>query len=265
MPSIAKRIRRLLPLIAIAAAALAAVAVAAIVLLPRLGDGEPSGPRAVIADQLSLTAPNQAFADEATAMLEGAGYDVDYVAGEDVDVDFYRKLPTRHYDVVLLRVHAGRHTNLGGKETDDAHLFTSEPYSQKKSVYAQLDGLLKGVAYNKETAARGEVYFGIPASFVSESMEGNFGGAAVVLMGCDGLRGQKVAKAFVQKGAGAVVGWDDLVSAAHTDDATLAWLRHYLDDHMSVQDAAAAARTELGADPSTGAELHSYPSIKQLQ
>jgi hypothetical protein len=255
--------RRTAAITAFVGVGLAAIAVAVIVLIGRPwggASGEPSGPRAVIVDQLSLTAPDQAFVDDATSLLETAGYAVDYVPGKQVSVDFYRQLPSHHYALILLRVHAGRHTNLAGKETDDAHLFTSEPYSKKKYVYDQLAGRLKGVAYNKTTAARGEVYFGIPALFVTESMQGNLGGAGIVLMGCDGLRGQKVAQAFVQKGAGAVVGWDDLVGADHTDAATLALLRHYLDDHMSLQDAAAAARTDVGPDSSSGAELRSYPS-----
>jgi hypothetical protein len=247
-------------LIAVAAAALAALAVAALFVLPLFGAGGPSGPRAVIVDQLDSTAPDQPFVDDATSMLEAAGYAVDYLPGEKVNVDFYRRLPSHNYEIILLRTHAGLRRDKDGKLTGDAHLFTSEPYSKKKYVDEQVATRLKAAGYNKESIARGELFFAIPELFVTDSMKGNFGGAAVVLMGCDVFRSEKLAEAFVQKGAGAVVGWNDLVTSAHTDDATLAWLDHYLNDHMSAQAAAAAAASDVGPDPSSGAELLSYPS-----
>ena len=258
--SLTRRVRRLLPLIGLAAAALA---VAAIVVL-LLSDGADARPRAVIADQLNLTAPDQLFVDEATSMLEGAGYRVDYVPYEDVDVDFYRNLTSHHYEVILLRTHAGLRPVQDGAGTVDAHLFTSEPYSETAYTREQVAGSLKAAGYNRASVARGELFFAIPVAFVRDSMKGNFGGAAVVLMGCDVFRSENLAEAFVERGAGAVVGWDELVTAEHTDAATLAWLRHYLDDDMSAQDAAAAARTDVGPDPSTGAHLLSYPSSMQL-
>lgn len=254
--SLARRLGRLWPLIAIAAATLAAVA-AVIVVVPRSIGGE-AGPRAVIVDQLSLNAPDQAFVVDATAMLERAGYAVDYVPAKKVSVDFYRRLPTHHYEIILLRTHAGLRKAKDG--TLAANLFTSEPYSKTRYADEQAAGRLKLAAGNREAFARGQIYFAISGSFVTDSMKGNFGGAAVVLMGCSAFRSQTLAQAFVQKGAGAVVGWDDLVSADHTDAATLDLLQHYLDVYMPLQDAAAAARTDVGPDPSSGAELLSYPS-----
>jgi hypothetical protein len=255
--SFVRRLRWRWWLVAVAAALLV-IAVGAIAASLR-SDGPPSGPRAVIADQLDTTAPNQQFVDEATALLENAGYAVDYVAGEDVDVGYYRKLATHGYDIILLRTHAGLRRDENDKLTGDAHLFTSEPYSKKKYVDEQVAKQLKAAGYNQQSVARGELFFAIPESFVTDSMKGDFGGATVVLMGCDVFRSEKLAEAFVQRGASGVVGWDDLVSASHTDAATLAWLHYYLDTNLSAQDAAAAAAAEVGPDPGTGAELRAYP------
>lgn len=260
--------RRAAAFTALAVVGLTTLAVVVMILSGRPWGGtssEPSGLRAVIADQLDLTAPSQSFADEATAMLEAAGYAVDYVPGEEVDVDFYRNLPKQHYDVILLRVHAGLRRDKDGNLTGDAHLFTSEPYSKKTYVDEQLAKRLKAAGYNKETVARGELFFAIPEQFVSESIRGNFEGAALVLMGCDVFRSEKLAEAFVQRGAGAVVGWDDLVTSGHTDSATLAWLSYYLDSRLSAQDAATAAASDVGPDPSTGAQLRSYPATNKSQ
>lgn len=248
--------KRYRPLLLAAAVASAAAAIALATLFTRGGDGPPS---AVIVDQLSLSQPNPRFAEEATALLERAGYEVDYVSGEEATVELYRRLPAYGYDIVLVRAHAGRRIDDDGKLTDYAHLFTGEPYSPADHLDEQRDGHLQVVAYDEASVAAGEAFFGIPESFVSETMLGDFDGAAVVLMGCDVLRADALAGAFAGRGAGAVIGWDDQVSAAHTDAATLALLRYVVDDAMSIEEAAAAAAAELGPDPAYGAELVSYP------
>ncbi len=218
---------------------------------------EAGPPRVAIVDQLSLTAPNPAFAGEATQMLEAAGYAVDYYPGEQVTVDFYRDLAKRDYELVLLRAHAGRH-QVDGKLPDDTRLFTSEPYSPTKYVEEQRDGRLSISLFDRGQSEESELYFGIPAEFVTSSMKGNFDGATVVLMGCDVLRGERLAQAFVEKGAVAVVGWDGPVSASHTDAATLNLLERMLDDELAAPDAAAAAMAELGPDPFYDSVLLSY-------
>jgi hypothetical protein len=81
--------------------------------------------RAVVLDQLSLTAPNEAFVDRVRGLLTGAGYAVDYFAGEQVRVGLLKDLPLRGDELILLRVHSARIEAAGGK-TDDVALFTGE-------------------------------------------------------------------------------------------------------------------------------------------
>ena len=239
--------------------ALALVAVAAFfVLSPSAGEA-PGPPRAVIVDQLELTAPNPDFAKQATELLEAAGYEVDYVPGDEVTVDYYRELPSKGYEIVLLRAHAAGRELAVDDYGDDVSLFTSEAVSATAYTKEQRDGLLKGVGYTREQMERGELLFGIPSSFVRESMQGDFGGATVVLMGCDVLRAKNMAEAFVGRGAGAVVGWDATVSARHTDLATLSMLRYLLVDELPVQEAAAASMAEVGPDPFYDSVFLSYP------
>ena len=73
-----------------------------------LARSEESTLKAVVVDQLALTEPNAAFVANVTGMLGQAGYEVDYVPGEEVTVDFYRDLPTRGYELLVLRVHTAR-------------------------------------------------------------------------------------------------------------------------------------------------------------
>ncbi len=239
--------------------ALAVGAVAAFFVLSGSDGGPPGPPRAVIVDQLELTAPNPDFAKQATELLEAAGYEVDYVPGAEVTVDYYRELPSKGYEIVLLRAHAAGRELSDDEYGDDVSLFTSERVSATKYAKEQRERLVKGVGYNREQMERGELYFGIPSSFVQRSMKGDFGGATVVLMGCDVLRAQNMAEAFVDRGAGAVVGWDAPVSARHTDAGTLSMLRYLLVDELPVQEAAAAAMAEVGPDPYYDSVFLSYP------
>jgi hypothetical protein len=227
-------------------------------LLSEEGGGGNDGNRlsAVIIDQLSLSQPNPSFAQQATAKLEAAGYQVDHASGEGVTVELYRRLSSYGYDLVLLRTHAGRRVE-NEELTDYAHLFTGEAYEPSRHVDEQRDGHLRIVAYDEAAIERGETFFGITETFVSERMQGDFNGATVMLMGCDVLRADALADALIERGASTVVGWDDQVSAGHTDAATLALLDKLLQGTPAAE-AASLVAEETGPDPYYGAELVSY-------
>lgn len=220
------------------------------------GDGVSNGQRAIIVDQLQATQPNPDFRVKASDTLSQAGYSVDYVSGDQVTVDFFRTLPSKDYDVVLLRVHAGITTEVDadtGERTGQEYvsLFTNEKYDADKYAADQMGRLGQARYANGE----GDTLFGIGPAFVKDSMEGDFGGALVVLMGCDGLRTQTTAQAFLDKDASAFVSWSDQVSGGHTDDATVKLLRHLYVDNQSVEQAVAATADEVGPDPLYDGEL----------
>ncbi len=242
-----------------AVSAIAAVIVLAFVLLSGGNDpanvGDDAELRAIIVDQLQVTAPNPDFVSETRGLLAEAGYSVDYVAGESVTVDFYRTLPTKGYDLVLLRVHAGITTEVDAETgertgTEYVSLFTGEAYDDTKYSEEQLNRLGKATY-----TTGGDALFGIGPEFVDKSMEGNFGGALVVMMGCDGLRSQTTAEAFLGRGAGSFVSWTKQVSAPHTDEATDLFLRRLLIEGLSVQEAVDQTSAEIGPDPAYDGEL----------
>jgi hypothetical protein len=241
---------------ALAAAALASAGlVIAAVFWGLSSGGEPSGPKtAAIVDQLSLTQPNPAFAEAARGVLEQAGYLVDYYEGNEVTVDFYSRLPTHDYDLVVLRAHSGL-AAIEGEMEDYVGLFTGEPYDETKYADLEEAGLVGPASYFDGS----ERVFGISPGFITSSMEGEFDGATVILMGCDGMKFEATADAFVRKGAKAVVGWSARVSAEHTDAATEDLLRRLLVDGLDTKEAVAATMSEVGWDPQYGGRLVSYP------
>jgi hypothetical protein len=213
--------------------------------------GADSSQRAVIVDQLSATQPNQGFADSTTAVLEGAGYSVDYYSGDEVTVDLYRRLPEGNYDLVILRTHSTADVSRGEEEVTSVSLFTNEPYTKDRYYDEQLEARV-GFAQYEEGGPR---WFGITSAFVKESMKGDFDDALVIGMGCQGLVNELAAEAFAAKGASAFIGWDRNVSAEHTDKATERLLQLIVGEGLSPEEATAKTMRELGPDPYYGGSL----------
>ncbi len=214
-----------------------------------------SEPKAAIVNQLSLTYPNQTFVQTATNTLAQAGYTTDYYPGEKVTVEFYRNLPTHGYKIVVLRTHSA----LVSTDKPPVTLFTSEPYSQTAYVYEQLRDQVGWVTYRFERDTPKEpTYFGISPLFVKDSMNGDFQDSVIVMMGCNGLTYTDMAKAFIERGAIAYVGWKDAVLASHTDSATAHLLQHFLIEKRSLRESVQDT-FEVGCDPVNENLLTYYP------
>lgn len=240
---------------ALLAVAIPVAALAGFLLFAPGTDKTPDTQRAVIVDQLGLTFPDPGFIERATGLLENAGYQVDYVPGEQATVSLYSTLASRSYDYVLLRVHTAQLTDeWRGLPHDEAVLFTSEPYSPELYVNEQWE-LLLNHSYASEGAPH---YFSIAANFIERAMPGDFDGATVIMMGCGGLYTDRTAEAFTQRGAGAVLGWDNLVSAVHTDLATERLLEKLLVDGLPIDAALAQTMAEVGRDPAYQSTLLRY-------
>ncbi|MGD0764745.1 MAG: hypothetical protein ABR978_00350 [Dehalococcoidia bacterium] len=225
--------------------------------------------KAAIVDQLALSEPNPAFVQSATQVLQAAGYTVDYYPPEQVTVDFYRNLPAQKYGLILFRVHTARFTEDSLKLADperrqtllDAFdhyvfLFTSEIYDQSKYPDERQKLQLFAVHYLSGGDQR---YFGITPKFIESAMKGGFDNATIVMMGCDGLLFDNTAQTLVNKGAKAVIGWDSLVSSAHTDTATEHLLQHLITERLPLGQAVKTTMTEVGSEPDYNNSLRFYP------
>lgn len=243
--------------------------------------------RATIVDQLSLTAPNEAFVESATATLRGAGHDVDYDGGTDVTVRFFQSLPARQDDVVVLRMHSARIAN-DGTRTDDVALFTGERIDPTRYELCRLpDAPSTALAQALATRPRATgtpaadslsiagqsrtipvfydpkqaelPWFGLRPTLIERDLTGSFKpSSVVVLMGCDGLRSNLMADAFTRKGAGTFISWDHPVSGPHTDASTERLLELMVTEGMPAAEGVKRTMAEEGPDPDYDGRLVLY-------
>jgi hypothetical protein len=202
---------------------------------------------AVIVDQLAISFPNPDFVKSATEILQKAGYRVIYVDGEEATVDFFRYLPSQAYDIIILRAHSSTQTmDQDGNIVQEAFtsISTGEPASDKYSEERN-SGRLGGFLLEQDDQVR----FTIRPGFIEQDMVGDFDGAVIVMMGCDGMRVLGTAQSLLDKGAGAVIGWNGEVSVNHTDKATEFLIQQYAIEKKTITDAVDETRSAIGPDP----------------
>ncbi len=212
--------------------------------------GQPT-PRAAIVDQVGLTHPSQEFTDLASAMLEVAGYQVDVYSGREITVEFYKNLATHGYSLIVFRTHSS-----DVDPTGEIGLFTSELYREDQWVVEQLRGHL--VYGHTIPDADGPDYFAIVAAFIREEMRGRFDDTLLIIGGCKILASPELAEAFLDRGASAVVGWDDTVDLAHNDRAILRLLLAIVGQEMSLEEAVRRTTIDVGPDPLYDSWLVAY-------
>ena len=240
---------------------LIALAIAGVVAFVRIYPlGQPPDnvgqPKAAIVDQLSILQENEAFIAEVTRELEEYGFEVDLYQGDEITVDFYRKLPTHGYRVIVFRAHSGIL-----EEEEQVHLkttlFTNEEFDWKKHQSEVLDDRLF-------MAGIGERYpkvFSISPKFItSRSMQGRFDDTVIIMMGCAGIYLRDLAHAFGAKGASAYLAWDASVLLDYVDEATLHLVRQLCSETATLEEAVDSTMAVKGPDPKYDAELQYYPS-----
>jgi len=214
--------------------------------------------KAAIVDHLSDSYPNQTFLRTAKSILRNAGFKVYYYSKAAVDVNFYRSLPNRGFDLIIFRVHSAVN-----EQSDLLVFFTSEPFSTFKATTTYLSDftcdpprLVRAMIYEGS-----DPYFGITPSFI-DSMNGEFDDTMIIMMGCNGLDPTHLSmtEAMINRGAKICIGWNELVSPSHTDHATTLLLQELFVENKTIQAAVEAANSQAGPDPTYKSELCWHPS-----
>jgi hypothetical protein len=211
--------------------------------------------KAAIIDQLDTLYPNQDFNEQCTKLLVQNGFTVDIIRGDEVTVDFMRALPEKGYQLIIFRAHAGI-LGTEDKLVQKTYLFTNESYSETKYTYEQLsDKLAKA-----RTAESSPWVFALGANFINKSMKDQFDRSVILMMGCATLNLDDMAKAFIEKGSSAYLGWNASVGIDYVDSAMLILLKKVLTRETTIESAVTATRKEAGNDPTSGAILGCYPT-----
>jgi len=214
----------------------AAIILISIYLLQNLDDNQ-SNPsttitRAAIIDQLHDDLPSPYFQNKITEYLLTAGYEVDLYTTKDITVNFYKALPSKEYDLIVVR----SHSVAAGTVEKSASIFTGEIYSESKFIQEQLFGQIgKAVPFLSSeveeigwTPLVNKTYFVVGSKFVDDLMVDSFSGSVIILGGCDTASGNVLARSLLKRGASEVVGWDGLIGSRDNDAVLIALLEKIL-------------------------------------
>lgn len=223
--------------------------------------------KAAIIDQLySFGYSNEDFIQQTTQELEDYGVEVDLYQGDEVTVDFYRKLPSLGYKLIIFRAHSGLIHADESKAIMKTCIFTNEPYNRGKHRSEQL----------KEEVAMARVsegepfYFAIGPTFITDSMKGQFHNTVIIVTGCSCLYLNDLAQAFIDKGASAYLAWDRTVDLDYVDEATMSLVENLCSEGFTLKKAVDLTMATKGPDPKYHATLRCYPAksgdktLKQL-
>lgn len=206
---------------------------------------------AAIVDQLGGEFPSSKFNETGIVadLLKSAGFDVCYHGSETIDVAFYKGLAKYDYGIIIIRSHLA--TRVG--ETTEVDFFTNEKFNLHKHVSEQKNGLLTEGYYEWRP---NESYFAVTPKFM-ENLEGYFPKSVVIAMGCNSLNESctEMAKAFIEKGATAYIGWTGKVGSSHTDDETIKLLERLLLENKTLSKAVDATQQ----DPFSGSIMKYHP------
>jgi hypothetical protein len=236
-------------LVAILAIVVFAVALASAAYFMPLQSAPPQfSMNAGIIDQLAQELPNSTFAEDATRTLQSSGFNVTY-QNQTLNVDFFRNLARYNYGIIVLREHSALRED--GSTVD---LFTSEPFDPSAHQQELDDELLVEGILNY--SAQQEEFFALTYKFI-EQLEGTFPRSVVIAMGCNTLMPSlnQLAKAFIDKGATAFIGWDGYVGDSHSDSETSMLLERLLAYNMRLGDAVDKAEIDM----TYGSSMACYP------
>jgi hypothetical protein len=221
-----------------------------------------STPKAAIIDQLSssdLTSSsryvNQTFVDTTTALLHKDFPEVDYYQ-DNATVDNYTNLPSEGYKLIIWRAHSALDpSGYVAISTTENNVTSDTP--EYESLYR--DGRLTLCDIEGDPT----LYWAITPKFISETMSGRFDDTVIILMSCNGLEGRytKTAEALEEKGAKAIISWDNWIEASNNDGATALLLNYLINENNTIQQA--VAKIPQQPSPLGPSQMRFYPTSNE--
>jgi len=211
-------------------------------------DNNGNSLRAVLIDALYDSSPNQLFTASLNRTLSDAGFEFCVYRGQEVTVDFLKRLEDG-FSLVILRMHSAL-SNDG-----ELFLFTTEPYSSDNYVNEQSFRLVKK-AYATESS---QPVFAVNWGFMKRLMAGKFNGSLVVAMGCESTRDSlMIHEVVVGQGAVGYVGWNGSVLLSHSDEAVSCLVENLYESKLPLRETVDKVNEKMGPDATEGATLECY-------
>ena len=246
------KLKILVPVLLVAVLGLTLTFYFSINFQPSIFEGEK---RAIIVDSLCLMEPNKDFISQAKQLLEDAGFKVDICMGRNVTVDFYRKLPSMGYKLIVFRVHSAQVFQKTSKLPNGTVVFfTGETYNPMQYM---IEMFLEDLKRVKDPF--GNEYFAVTPLLLAKS-EGKFSDSIVVVDSCYGLANSFMAETLVKKGCKVYIAWDWAVTADYSDKATLKLLEYLCKEKLTIKEAVEKTMETVGPDPTYKSILYYYPT-----
>jgi len=237
-------------------AALAIIVVLAPVVYFYSASTTPSpSPRAAIVDQLGSSRlgaasrqQNLTFIESAEGLLRERFSVVDYYS-DNATVEQYVHLASLGYKLIVWRGHSAL------DPSGYVALASTDKYGLKDyDTYLGNDQLALC-----NITGDASLYFGITPKFIEQIMSGRFTDTVIFLMSCNGLNAGylKTAQAFQNKGAKAVISWDNWISSLDNDGAADILLQYLINENNTIGQA--VSRMPLYSPDYGWAELKYYP------
>ncbi len=212
-----------------------------------------SSKKAIILDVLSLDFPNNTFIRKVKNILSSSNFTVDIYRSKEVSLDFFNKLPSKDYDLIIFRTHGGRIKQPIGLFIGTG-LFIQPCSKEDYRVELESGYLLIG----RPTFSANKLYCVIPPHYITDKLEGSFKQAIIIVMACYTAEDDVLARAFFRKGAYAYIGFSGKVTPNYVDAFVTEFLEQLYVKKLSVSIAFEKTVEMLGDDPYYGGQPKLY-------
>ena len=214
--------------------------------------------RALVYDSLSSEFPNDELIEDIVSLLEAHGVEVDVVRGYNASLD--PLVAMGMYDLVILRAHGAYNGDPESGRPLGAYIYTGLTLPLAMAVYGDFlergldEGLFATAVIPRPGVPLEDLpkYIAVSPLFIEEQV-GRMNWTIVFFTGCYGFNDDRLANAFLSRGAGFFAAWRGNVTLYHADAFTEAFVEGLVERGWDPVEAFEYANQTIGPDPATGA------------